>query len=690
MPKETLQFEHSPALILICLLFSAAVAYLLYNKSDPWSNQLRMALLAGRFLLLFLITVLLVGPILKQVQNTYEKPTVVIGLDNSISVQLASDSSVLSSIVNDISELENSLNDNGYQIDKRTLGYDQFSTDKIEFTGRITDINSFLTKVEIDYEGRNLASVVLLSDGIYNQGISPTYKPRTYPIYTVGIGDTIPKRDIYINGLKHNRISYQGNKFPLEVEIGSQGYSNTEVKVSVIHAGSTIANLNVNLNQAGQITTVMFHIEAIIQGLQRYSVVVSSPLNESNVKNNRTDAYIDIVEGKERILFAATSPHPDISAIKSAIEKNANYEVVTFVPGIHDDPTGKFDLVIYHQFPDNKSVLNSWFDKFTKENTPYWIIMGQNARTDMLNNLVLFANIRTLGGEGDLITAVYNTAFTKFDFSDEVKTMLSDAPPLRVPFVRVTTNAQPMLYQKLGSVQTKNPLLLVSDADNNKGALMLGDGLWKWKLYEYAKTEDNKGFNELVLKLVQYLSTRQDKRKFKLLPVKKEINSSESLVLETEVYNHLYENVYGQNISIELTDENDDKRSYSFVNSESNSRYRISGLDKGVYKFTGSTTIDSKLETYNGEFIVKDVDTESLNLTANFELLSTISEQSGGQFYTIESLNELASSLANTDISSIIHSDEAFIPMINLMWVLILLLVLASAEWFTRKYNGQY
>jgi hypothetical protein len=43
---------------------------------------------------------------------------------------------------------------------------------------------------------------------------------------------------------------------------------------------------------------------------------------EFTAQNNSRDAYIEVIDGKEKILLLAAAPHPDIKAIKSALEKN--------------------------------------------------------------------------------------------------------------------------------------------------------------------------------------------------------------------------------------------------------------------------------------------------------------------------------------------------------------------------------
>ena len=38
------------------------------------------------------------------------------------------------------------------------------------------------------------------------------------------------------------------------------------------------------------------------------------------------------------------------------------------------------------------------------------------------------------------------------------------------------------------------------------------EGLWKWRLYEYLKTNNQILFDELINKSVQFLSVKEDKR----------------------------------------------------------------------------------------------------------------------------------------------------------------------------------
>ena len=70
--------------------------------------------------------------------------------------------------------------------------------------------------------------------------------------------------------------------------------------------------------------------------MQHYIIDVKPKADEFTTENNYRHAYIDVVEGKEKILIVAQAPHPDIKAIRYALEKNENYELSLFIPGLHE------------------------------------------------------------------------------------------------------------------------------------------------------------------------------------------------------------------------------------------------------------------------------------------------------------------------------------------------------------------
>ena len=111
---------------------------------------------------------------------------------------------------------------------------------RLNFSHNETDLSGMLKGIENDFEGLNLSTVVLFSDGIYTKGISPTYSSYSYRVNTIGIGDTISKEDLIIKDVLYNKLSYQGNKFPVIVEILNEGFVGENCSVTISKDGKML------------------------------------------------------------------------------------------------------------------------------------------------------------------------------------------------------------------------------------------------------------------------------------------------------------------------------------------------------------------------------------------------------------------------------------------------------------------
>ena len=196
--------------------------------------------------------------------------------------------------------------------------------------------------------------------------------------------------------------------------------------------------------------------------------------------------------------------------------------------------------------------------------------------------------------------------------------------------------------------------------------------------------------DELILKSIQYLTTRDDKRKFRVFPRTNEFFDNEPVILEAEAYNSLYEVIYDVKIDITITGDTNRSADYTFVTSKNNSSFTIRDLAPGIYTFQARAVINGQPHQISGEFAVKAMDIEAVNLTADHHLLRELAIKSGGQFYFPSQLDELESALIRNKPPDVIHSSERFFPLINLIWVFFILLALITAEWFIRKYQGGY
>ncbi len=686
-------FEFSPWFVLLCILAGLVYAFLLYKQKNPWGWIPSLILSGIRFITVFLIAFLLLGPLIRYIQNTIIEPSYVIAVDNSRSIPETYTEQNFNLLIDDLDKILVDLPGKNQEIKIKDLASNDYSNiNDIEFDGTSTDLNKVLHEIENDYEGKNLAGIILISDGIYNLGSSPIYSNFGFPIYTIGVGDTTEKEDIILRSLHHNKIVYQGNKFLLQAEIYNKGYLGNSISVDVRSKGKTLQNKILPIATDNGLHVLEFELEAENSGMQRFEVIINPLASEFSNDNNRLDAFIEVVEGKEKILLLASAPHPDLKALKNIIEKNDNYEIDMVIPGITNKNEEKYDLVILHQLPDSRNTFSAEIQQLINNGTPILFILGSRTNINRFNSNNRTMNIKPLRNQKDNVFVSLNTNFGLFNINESFKNIYSDLPPIPVPFGEYTLKGESeiVLYQRIGKITTKKPLLIFNKNPSIKEALLVGEGLWKWRLNEYLFTKGFSGIDNLFNKVIQYLSAKEDRRKFKTYPIRTENWDNEPVIFETEIYNEIYERVYDQKIDLSLTDEENNRYDYSYVISQANSQFRISGLNPGVYSYRASTNQNGLTVTNEGMFAIKKLLVEVSNLKADFNLLRELSRRSSGKSYTLSDMNILPEDIESSNPRSLIYSSENYLAIINLKWIFFLILFLISLEWALRKYLGGY
>ncbi len=689
---QRLQFESSPFFVPLCIALGILYAYILYRSKYSWSKQTNRLLFFLRACLVSLLSFLLIGPIVKLTTHLVEKPTLVFLIDNSTSIKEVMDSVEREKVLDQLISTSNKLEKQGYSVRWRDLTNQDVV--RVNFNNKTSDLTSAIRGVIAEQEGKNLSGIVLLSDGVYNSGTSPLYASLQVPIYTVGIGDTVDRVDLKLRNLAYNKIAYQGNKFPIKAEVSVQGLRNEEITVMVIKNGQVITQKRKN-SGTHSLIDFDFLVDATEKGIQRMEVLVAPSKSESNVKNNRSSIFVEIVEGRKKILVIAAAPHPDIKAMRAVVERNANYELILHIPGITPIESNfdfsSAELIIFHQVLDINGKTGALLQKLRNGSASILYIIGkQSALRQLASQSIPFTFEQV--GQWDEVTPVVNSTFRDFNFPDNSNGVFSKYPPMEVPFGKFAypPNATILIYQRIGSVVTDRPLLLSWEEGSGKRAALIGEGIWKWRLNEFATNENTQVFDEVFSNLIQYLSTLDDKRKFKSFPIQSEFSDALPVIFESQVYNNLFELVYGNKVEIEIRDEQNRVSRYEYVLSPGGERYQVGGLKEGVFQYKASAVLNGLREEVRGQFMVSAQNIETQDLTADFGLLKKLSASTGGNFYQVNDLKRLTDKFEKIQTPDLLHSNDSYNPLINLKWMFFLLLLLISVEWFLRKYIGGY
>lgn len=671
---------------LLCFLAGFLYAFFLYRNEkakQSFSNPLLYSLFGFRFVSVTLIALLLMGFFIKRVVNQTEKPLILVAMDNSASVVSGKDSArVRSSLVSDLDALTKSLSEK-YSVQPLLFGHEVTNNSKPDFSGKETDLSQLLRETDNNFSNRNIGAMVIFSDGIINRGANPlpSIEKLKYPVYTVALGDTTVRKDLFIRKINNNQVVYLGNKFPVEVVIQGLKLKGKASTVSIFHGGAKKAEQVVNISNDNFTQTLNFVLEADKPGPQKYTVELHAAEGETNLQNNSQSFLVDVIDTREKVLILAQAPHPDVAALKESIESNPAYEVDAAVASDFNKPLKPYSLVIFHNM---LLSANRFMNELNTNGQSFLLVHPQLG--DNLPGVKMATSYNKLNET----EAVLNKNFTLFSLSDELKKFINDVPAVNSFFANynVSAGVNSLLFQKIGVVETENPLLAFSNNSGQKSALFFGDGLWRWRLRDYAEHDNHHLFDELIGKTVQYLSVKADKSFFRLF-TKKIINENESVEFNAEVYNKSYQLITDPEVNILMTDEAG--KQYNYTMSKNNVSYFLdAGLfPPGEYKYKASVKADGELYTQSGLITIKAIVAEKTNTVADHTLLFQMSKASGGKLFYPAQLKELEQALLNNElIKPVTYSQKQLSDLIDLKWIFFLILALLSVEWFLRKRNG--
>lgn len=687
-------FEYPWYFTLFCVIAGLAYAFLLYRKDKKFNESsvwLIRLMAAFRFLTVTLLSFLLLSPLLKTVTRQVEKPVIIIAQDNSQSLIVNKDSTYYrGEYKQKLKKLINSLSDK-YTVYSYTFAdkvKELNDPDSLSFSDKQTDISFLFDEIETRYSNRNVGAIIMATDGLYNKGSNPVYNSSKLkvPVYTIALGDTTVKKDLILSRVDHNRIAYLGNQFPLEVVLDAKQLKGKTSTLTVTKGTANLFSQTVNINSDVYSTTIPLLLDAKEPGLQHYKVRLTPIAEEASAINNYKDIFIDVLDARQKILILADAPHPDVAAIKDALQENQNYEVESYTIDQFDKPLNKYNLVILHQLPSVRTTASKILSQLNSSDIPVWSISGANA---LLKRDLSMASSSSRTNESE---PVLDENFPLFTISDELKKAIKDFPAVVCPFGAYQTdnNSNVLFYQRIGVVDTKTPLMLFSTVAQNKVAVFAGEGIWKWRLQDFASHGNHDMFNEFISKTVQYLSVKVDKSFFRIIG-KNNFLENEPIEMEAEVYNQSYELINEPEVNISIT--NSENKKFPFTFGKTSNAYRLNAgmLPVGEYKYEAKVKVGDKLYEQKGEFSVSALQVEFTNTTADHQILYNIAHKNNGEMIYPSDLEKLSDKLnAREDIKSVSYTEKKLNDLINLKWIFFIILALISAEWFMRKRNGAY
>ncbi len=650
--------------------------YFYKSKSKLKANKLLFLL---RFLALFGVLLLLINPKITQTNHEIVKTPLVVAVDNSRSIKELNQNEIALAVKEKIQ----SNSDLKEKFDVQVFGFDSESrlSDEFDFNGNQTRIDKLAKNTTSIFRNKTFPTV-LLSDGNQTLGADYLYAfPNGNFVYPIILGDTIVHLDLKINQLNANRYAFHKNKFPVEIFLGYEGEKTIESDFTIRQGESVLFREKVIFSKDKKSHIVNALLDASKVGVQVYKAVVSSSENEKNTYNNVKNFAVEIIDQKTEVGIISDITHPDLGALKRAIESNEQHKVSILntqkITSLSD-----FDVVVLYQPTQSFQKV---FTEIKNADKNYFLITGKHTDFNFLSNQQNVFGFRQSMQKEDYL-ADYKSGFSSFA---QENIGFDDFPPLENLYgnLEIKQHISTLLEAKIRNINTEKPLLFFSENGSQRTAVLLGEGIWKWRLSHFSKTESFEDFDIFVNKITQYLAT-DNKKKSLVVNHENFYNSGENIEISAQYFNKNYE--FDQNARLSISVKNNatnQTKSYDLLKSHNYYKVNLDGLEAGEYSFMVKEL--STNTSYTGNFEVIDFDIEKQYTNADYKKLQLLAQNTNGKVFFESTINTLIDELlANENFKSVQKEQTKKIPLIDFWTLLGIIVALLGLEWFIRKYNG--
>lgn len=705
--KINLSFSFNSIYFVIGLIFIIFYSFYVYRFTlPPVSKFKKGTLVILRSIAIVVLLFIFFEPVLTITQKIEELPTNLFFIDNSKSMKIEDKTNRLTTVRNTIETIK-SAKLNGvnkfYSFGSSIKNINKDSLYALDFNEPTTDFSQIFKSIA--HTKNNIASVTIISDGVLTQGSTPLYTAEKLgiPVFTIGIGDSTKRNDIELKNVLYNDFIYAETPTAIIATVLNKGFEGRSSVISLIENNKVIERQNILFNKSG-VNTISFEYTPQTSGEKKLTVKIDNLEGESTNQNNQKVFYINVLSNKTNVLLISGAPSADLTFIKNTLIEDKNLTVnnlVQITSGNFLEPNANqkidsADVIFLIGFPTNSTqddFYNRLVNKIEKQNIPLFILLTADISISKLGKLKSELPFNLQGIENNYISVQPDISAAESTNPLIEGNSISDwnnLPPVNQPFTIMTVNPESKIISrvKMGNTIKTNPLIISRNFASKRSVAIIAKDIWHWKLQTANKNLTL--FDHFIINSIRWLNAPEDKKRVKVYTSKKFYSSGELIEFSAQVYDESFTPVNNAEVKVEY--ENKDLKNTFTLNSLGNGLYEgsVNVNKNGDYSFKGEALLNNKiLGSDKGNFNVGDVDIELTDPQMNFTFLNLLSEQTNGEYFSPDKINLLITQLNKLNSTS--PKEKIVTSEIRLWsdeWLLIVVILLFSIEWFLRKRSG--
>jgi uncharacterized membrane protein len=699
---------------------------------------------AIRFVCVLFVSIMLLGPEWRTVQESDLQPEIVIVTDESLSMSttdarvpetMESEEKVITreKLVDNLlaSEFWKPFEaESKNRVTLSTFGAPPEDTDPALRAMAGTDINDALQKIL--EAGRNLRAVVMLGDGDWNIGKSPVaaaqqFRLKDVPLYALGTGSQQRLPDLDLDSVNAPTYGIVGEnvQIPFTIQSSLGRDVRTIVRIRSDSGKERTKDITIRANST-HYDSILWRIEK--EGATTLSLSIPTTNGELVQSNNSRDFIISGKPESIKVLVVETLPRWEYRFIRNALSRDPGVDVDCLL--LHPN-LGKGDGPDYIQeFPENLEDLQKYDVVFVGD--VGLSEDGESGLTAEQANLIkgLVENqasgvVFIPGAQGNQFkleeTELYDLIPVILDKDNP--TGLSDSIDASM---RLTSEGERSLLTMLGDDETENeviwqdlpgfywqapvvkakagttvlavnanrsnasgrlPILVTSRAGAGKVLYMATDSAWRWRrgvedLYHYR-------FWGQVARWMSYQRNMAAGERVRLFYTPERPKPGDPVFLSANAFSENGAPLTEGNLQIDLTAPNGTSQRIELAQDDASW-----GSFSGQFKISqpGTWGVKAFIAGDDSAFIETKIisqtdDIEKTGLPARFEVLEEMTKVSRGRLVTAAQLEELVKEI------NALPEPQPLVDSIKLWahWLApTILVILLSLFWMGRKLNGTF
>ncbi|MBL0217460.1 MAG: hypothetical protein IPQ07_26750 [Myxococcales bacterium] len=204
--------------------------------------------------------------------------------------------------------------------------------------GKATLIRKALETIRARYEGRDLAGIVLISDGASTGGFDEdsgdgavrdflrSLDTRVHTVWAARPG----LKDVAVAKVMADEFAFVRTVVRIDAVIRTTGLPARKVLVTLSTDGQPLRQKMVDFPGGEHDVTVTFEVTPPRVGRYVYEVSVPVAAGEAVTTNNARSFVVRVIRDKIRVLMVAGQPGWDVRALRQMLKSNPNVDLISF------------------------------------------------------------------------------------------------------------------------------------------------------------------------------------------------------------------------------------------------------------------------------------------------------------------------------------------------------------------------